>query len=97
MAGISHFNSKYIFPHSTPVNFVLFCFGGRAKVDIDAPSSLHLFLFFFSVFLLLVIFGRLSSFFVMNPCLANFPGKHQFGKQTGKIFFCIQGLHEVKI
>ena len=52
MAGISHFNSKYIFPHSTPVNFVLFCFGGRAKVDIDAPSSLHLFLFFFSVLLL---------------------------------------------
>ena len=92
MAGISHFNSKYTFPHSTPVNYVPFLFW-RTRSSRYQCSSLGLFLFFFSVFLLLVICVLSSSFFAMNLCLANFPGKHQFGKKTGKIFFCIQSLH----
>ena len=95
MAGISHFNSKYIFPHSNPVNFVLFLGGDALKsisMLISSPLS-----FLFLCFPFIGYFWPLSSFFAMNPCLANFPGKHQFGKKTGKIFFCIQGLHEVKI
>ena len=70
--------------------FVLFFLGGGGKGGTRLSRyrclSLRLFLFFFSVFLSSDIFGLSSSFFAMKPCLANFSGKHQFGKKTERIF-----------